>query len=245
VISHRPVKLIDEPGLVLFYGQDTDFERPRVSYRMRVRQPVARSDLESTVLRGLYVDVVNEVINEKAYTASKAGLAAGVNNSCKGVGISVSGYNQSANDFLDYVTAEMRSFNLAADQFEALKELKVRQLENASFADAWTQGRQTTRKLLYETYYTPAEQLAFTKTVTYKQIQRFVKELFRKGNLEMIAFGNVSQSEAQTAARRVSTNFNLRPIKNKDLFEIRLLELTAKEPVITTETLEVNNSAFL
>jgi secreted Zn-dependent insulinase-like peptidase len=100
------------------------------------------------------------MLNEQAYAAAVAGLGATVADSPEGVRISVSGYSQSANSFLDYVLSQMTTINLPAERFEALKERKLRAWKNAEFADAYRQTLELERKYLVENYFTPAEKLS-------------------------------------------------------------------------------------
>jgi len=245
LLAERPVQLVDEPGLTLYYGQDTTFERPRVSYQVRIRQPRKLGDLEAVVMRDFYVAVVNEMLNEQLYTAAVAGLQATIADSSEGVRISVFGYNQSADSFLDTLLSQMTAPDLSAERFEALKERKLREWRNAVFADAFRQAFELERKYLFEHYYTPAEKLAVAEGIDLDSVQRFARTLFRKGNVEMIAYGNVSQQDATASARRVVKALDLDPVPARDVYDTQLLALGAGEPVLAANALIVNNSAFI
>lgn len=244
LITQAPTKVIDEPGLSLFYAKDTEFERPQVSYQIRIRQPKTLGKLSAVVMRDFYATVLNEIINEQAYAASVAGLSIAVVDTAKGISLAVSGYNQSAKTLLDEVLQHMRSPDLDEARFEAIKERKVRELQNAVFADAWRQAMQVERKLFYEYYFTPEEQLPIAADISLNKLKKYALRLFKKGNVEMIAYGNVSQTEAELLARQVVSTLKLKPVAVRDVYDTRVLTLEKGKKVITSNNLKVNNSAY-
>jgi insulysin len=244
LLATAPSQVISEPGLSLFYGQDTEFERPRVSYQIRIRQEKAQAEVSAAVKRDFYVTLLSEVINEQAYAASTAGLRVAVTDGSKGISLSVSGYSQSANALLESVLKQMRQPDFDETRFAAIKDRKVRALQNAVFTDAWQQARELERKLFWKHYATPEEQLAVAKDLTADSIKRYAKTLFKRGNVEMMAYGNVSQGEAEALARGVVKTLKLKPLDAHKVFERKTLKLNAGEPVVSTNILKVNNSAF-
>lgn len=244
LLALRPVKVIDEPGLQLYYAQDTTFERPRVSYQIRLRQSEKMGGLNAVVMRDLYTSAVNEMLNEQQYAAAVAGLSVAIIDSSKGIRISVSGYSQSANSFLETVLSQMTAINLSAERFDALKERKLRTWKNAVYSDAYRQTFELERQYFYENYFTPAQKLTAAEGISLEDVQRFSKTLFYKGNVEMVAYGNVSQSDAMKAARQVVDTLNLKPVRSRDVYDTRVLVLDDTR-VVAANTLLVNNSAYI
>jgi insulysin len=240
----QPVKLIDEPGLALYYAQDTTFERPQVSYQIRIRQPVTMGVLREVVLRDFYVSVMNEMLNEELYTASVAGLDARLADSPQGIRIGISGYNQSADILLESVLTKMAAPDLPVQRFEALKERKLRGWKNAEFADAYVQAFDLESQYFFEQYFGPQERLAAAQDVDLDVVKRFAGDLFKQGNVEMVAYGNVSQQEATRAARRVVTLLGLKPVPAARVYETRTLVLEPGNPVLAANVLAVNNSVY-
>ena len=200
--------------------------------------------LENVVLRDYYVSALNEIINEQTYTASVAGLNLNVGAGSEGITLSVSGYSQSAKSLVDDVLKQMRTVSLPKARFEAIKERKVRALENAVFADAYIQAREIQRKVLYENYFTPEQRLAVAKELDLKDVQRFVKVLFKRSNVEMMAYGNITQFEAEEVARKVVSTLKLKPIAKRDVYKNRTLDLEKLDTVVAANVLKVNNSAY-
>ncbi len=244
LLAQRPAKVIDQPGLVLYYAQDTTFERPQVGYRIRIRQPRQMAGLRPVVMRDFYVAVVKEILNEQLYAAAAAGLALDVADTAEGIVIAVSGYSESAKVLLDEVLPQLRDPELDSRRFEALKERKVRELQNAVFADAYLQARELQQTMLRESFYPAADRLSVAQGVTPDDVRRFAGQMFGAGNVEMVAYGNVSQEEASEVAARVVAELKLEPVPASDVYDDRALQLGPGQAAVGSNLLKVNNSAL-
>jgi len=244
LLAQRPAKVIDRPGLVLYYAQDTTFERPQVGYRIRIRQPRQMAELRPVVLRDFYVAVMKEMLNEQLYEAASAGLALNIADTAKGIVIAVSGYSQSAKTLLDEVIPRLPEPDLDPQRFEALKERKLRELQNAVFADAYMQARELQRTMLRQYYYPAAEQLPIAEDVTLDDVRSFARQMFGAGNVEMVAYGNVSQAEAGEVAEQVIAELELQPVPAGDVYDDPALQLAPGQAAVGSNVLKVNNSAL-
>ena len=244
LLALRPAKVIDQPGLVLYYAQDTTFERPQVGYRIRIRQPLPMAGLKPAVMRDFYAATVKDLLNEQLYEAAAAGLALDVADTAEGIVIAVSGYNQSAKALLEAILPRLRDPALDPVRFEALKERKVRELENADFADAYVQARELQRVMLREHYYPAADRLPIARDVTLEDIRGFARQMFQAGHVEMVAYGNVSQEEASDVAAAVVAGLGLAPIPAGEAYDDRSVQLAPGQAVVGSNVLKVNNSAL-
>ncbi len=244
LLSERPVKIIDEPGLILYYSQDQEFLRPKVAIRFKIRHPESFISLENTVLKELYADCINEALNELAYPARMAGLGYSVSAGIEGLYITLSGYNESAFELLNEVMREMQEFNLSEARFEALKDAKVRSLKNFPKSDAWRITREAKRGILNEVYYSPAQKLATVEQMSIDDVRAFIGILFKKGYVEALVHGNVSRDEAETAARGIVDTLGMKTLKKDKVFENSTLVLDEGQQAFQIVDLEVNNSAY-
>jgi insulysin len=244
LLAERPIKLIDEPGLTLFYSQDTQFERPQVAIEIKIRQPTRAATLRTAVLKSFYQAVLNEMINEVTYAASEAGLIYSLIAGLDGVTLKISGYNESADRLMRFVIEKLTSIDLPEERFEAIKDKMIRDLVNADRLDAYQQARETKRKVLWEVYFTPAEQLNVAQSITLSDVQAFAPSLFSEGKIEALVHGNVTAEEAVASIEYVRTSLGIRPVAPADLFEVQLLSQEPGEEVTSIDRLKVNNSCL-
>jgi len=239
-----PTKLVDAPGVSLFYLKDATFQRPKVTLIYDIIQAHDDVNLQSSVLKDVYSTCINEVINEVGYTAAMAGLSYSFSADKGSVSIVVSGYNESALKLFKTIVDTMIAFELSEERFEAIKDMIVRELENFPKNDAWKIARERKRKIANEFYYLPKEQLPLLKATTLKDIFRYAKRLYRSGAIEGLVHGNMTQAEALQSLNYLKDTLRIRALDRSDAYEPRILVQNPGGRVIHTDKLEVNNSCF-
>lgn len=240
----QPITLISESGLDLYYMQDTEFLRPMVAEIYRFRLPRSLASLENSVLLKFYETCVNEVLNETAYAASQAGLNFGFSADLEGVKMSLSGYDESATRLRDQIAANLVNFKLSPERFAALKDKLVQGFASFPRLDAYMIIAQTRRATVREFYYRPDEQLTVAQGVTLEAVQAFAKQLYTKGKIQALVYGNVTAADAVAAARRFSSVLNVSGVPTTDLLRRNLLVMQPGESVRTNEKLVGNNSVY-
>jgi insulysin len=244
LIADRPTLLIDEPGLQLFYSQDQEFERPRAAYVFRIRQPEAMTDLRSSVLKGLYIDAINEMMNEVTYDARLAGLNFSLSQDLEGIRIAVDGYGQSASTLLDYIVTHLPHLDLPEERFQALKDLQLRSLASFNRQDAYIQAVELHRKAGLNQYYSPPEILPVATAISYEDVKAFGETLFNQGKIESVIHGNLTDAQAIAAARMVQTKLGLAMPAGTALFDLEARAPEAGEDQVLPAQLIVNNSTY-
>ncbi|MBE2215927.1 MAG: insulinase family protein [Opitutaceae bacterium] len=239
-----PQRLIDEPGLSLFYLPDAEFRRPMVAQVYRFRLPRELASVETAVLLRYYATCVNEALNEVAYTAAEAGLKFQLGASLEGVTVTIEGYDESAPRLLEVVAKNLIAFELSEERFTALKDKIVRDLANFPRADAWQILAETRRAVVREFHYRPDEQLEAARTVTLAQVREFAARLYSRGRVEALIHGNVTADDAVAATRRLVAALHSQAIAPADVLRRRLLTMAPGSTILTTEKLVVNNSAY-
>jgi insulysin len=244
VLVERPTRLIDEPGLALFYWQDLEFQRPMTSLLFRVRVPRDHVTLENTVLGTFYAACVNEAMNEVAYDAQLAGISYSVGVTLEGARVSVDGYSDSVPRFFEYLTGQLLDFTLDEARFEALKDRIVRGLASFPRSETFQLAQDRKWGIAREFHFSPLEQLPVAHEVTLAQVRAYARELFGRGRIEALAHGNLTDAEAVAAARRLQAQLGTRPVPAEALLQPRFTVLAPGEVVVDAGRVEGNNSCF-
>lgn len=245
VLPIAPARLIDEPGLSLYYAQDVEFQRPQVSHLARFRLPRAMASLQTATLLRFYEGCVREAVNETTYVAGEAGLGFEFGASLDGgVQFGLGGYDANATRLLDAVLPALRDCKLPPQRFEALKDRLLRELSAFPLGDAYATVTESRRRLVREFHWRPDEMLPVARGVTLAQVQAFARTLYARGKLEMLSHGNLDAPAARAIARKLAAALGHAPLAESELLRRRLL--TAEPPVAlrSSETLQVNNSAY-
>jgi len=244
LLDERPVRLIDEPGLILYYGQDTEFKRPKVSMTFRVHAPDRAIDARTSTLFDLYQAAVLEAVNETGYAARAAGLTYDVSAGPKGIAISVFGYNDSAHALLGELVAAVRGFSLEEERFEALKERMIRDWQNQSRENAFLYIRFFQNQLAEKNAYGPEQKALEAQSIRLADVYAFRDTASTRGRVEALVYGNTSREDAIAAARTVADAFALEPIDADELYQTELLRLAPGEHAVAKFTLPSNNSVY-
>jgi insulysin len=110
--------------------------------------------------------------------------------------------------------------------------------------DAYMTLQESRRRVVREFHYRPDEMLPVARALTLATVQAFARTLYARGKLEALSYGNLGAAEAVAAARQVAAVLSPAPVPEKELLRRRLLALPPGQSVRTSETLQVNNSAF-
>jgi insulysin len=244
ILPIEPARLIDEPTLSLYYAQDTEFARPMLAHVMRLRLPRGLASARNATLLRFYEACVKESLNETTYAAAAAGLRFDFSASLEGIQFSVDGYDASAGRLLDQVLSGLRDCTLTAERYAALKDRLLRELSAFDRVDAYVTLQESRRRAVREFYFRPDEMLPLARELTLAQVQDFARTVYARGKLEALSYGNLGPADAVATARRVAAVLRPAPVPASDLLQRRLLVLPPGQALRTSETLQVNNSAF-
>jgi insulysin len=242
LMSERPVLLIDEPGLSLYYGQDLEFQRPKTAMSFKVRFPEGDYTARDAVLIEFYEAAVQEYVNEFAYDALVADLAYSISANLEGVSVSLFGYTESAKKLLPQLVVALKDFTIEEERFEAIKERMVRGWNNARFDNAYAYVRFFTSKTSYEDFFLPAEKAAAGDELKLADVYALRDRLYNNGKIEAIVYGNITAGKAVDMARQLQDMLRIEPASG--LYRNRLLALEPGSSLTFKDVLPTNNSVF-
>lgn len=244
LLPEQPVRVLDEPGLRLFYQQDTRFERPMSAFVFRVRAPRELATPEASALLKFYAACVNEAASEVANDARLAGINYQVTAGFEGVRVAVDGYSGSADRFFEYLGGQLVDFALTEERFAAVKDAIVRGL--ASFGRSETYEIARARKWAFarEFFWLPSEEEAYARTVTLADVRAFARRLLARGRIEGVAHGNLDAATAIARARDFQRRLGLQPAAAADLLTPRFNRPAAGERIVDASRVEGVNSCL-
>ena len=243
-LGMHPILLEDSKGLKLYWGRDTDFQRPKASYRYKIYFPNKYTDLHSQVLMTLYIAAVNESMNEASYPARLAGMNYNVSNDAEGISIVVNGYSDSIDDLLREVLTNMKDITIPESQFEALRDKMIRDWNNVALGNATGIAREGMRKMLRKYYYDSTEMAGEADNINLSNVKQFSKALLKKGYIEGLIYGNVSESQARENTDLLTDILKIKPEKWKKVIHQGRLDFKVGEDITRVLETQVNNSCL-
>ena len=240
----HPILLEDSKGLKLYYGQDTDFQRPKASYNYKIFVPEKYTDLYSQTLLALFVGAINESMNEASYPAKLAGMDYKVSNDAEGISIVVNGYSDSIDDLLNEILSNMKEINISDGQFIALRDKMIRDWKNVLLGDAWRIARENMRKIVRKHYYTSDDLASAGGNFSLSDVQTFSDKVLNKGYIQGMVYGNVTEDQARKNTELLISQLRIKTAKWDNVIHQGRLKFESGEKISRVVQSDVNNSCF-
>lgn len=199
----EPVVLRDDKGLTLWHRADSSFGTPRSHVQVFISSEDAASSVQNVAMLQLYRALLSHSLNEFGYPAKEAGLNYGLVASRRGLLISLGGYQDKQALLLDAILNAVKDFDPKASVFEQERAMLVRALKNRTFQPPYRQGMDRLTQLSYVGTPSEAVLLKAMEGITFEQLQAFAKTIWRSIHVEMLVYGNHSESEAKALAASV------------------------------------------
>ncbi len=244
LLEERPVNIIDEPGLEIWYKQDVTFKRPKASIVFRVKVPKEIVSQAYMARLSLYSACVNDMLNEISYQAHEAGLDFSFSGDLDGMIITMSGYTGSMPMLLEKIGARLKTIDISDQRFSDIKEKKQLEWQNFKMKQAWEIARYVSRRIRKETYFSVDSILEESRNIGLMELKHFVDTLYSKTRIEGLAHGNISAEETESLSRKLKAYLNSAPLDKEETFKQRILVEKSNDPITYVERLETNNSCF-
>lgn len=245
LLTERPVKLADEPGLTLYYAPDLEFLRPQTSLQFRFVPTREHTDARTSALLSLYNLVLNDALTTTRDEAARAGVSFSVGAGLTGFSLGVTGFGASPVDFARDVVALIPSVTPTAARFADLKEGALRGLRSFPQTEAFRLASARRGAWTGEFAYLPDELLPATEAATWAEVQAAANAFFATGKLEGVVHGHLAPEAALAAARTIADGLGFTPAAHADaLLRSRELVQPAGETLIETAPTAGANSAY-
>ncbi len=206
--SAVPSSISVMPGLRLWHQRDSEFSTPKADFFFNFRSPLANDSVRHHLLTRLYIALVNESLNRETYPAHVAGLDSRLYPHMRGFSARVSGFSGKQGVLLRNLVQGLRDFAPAPEGF-AIEMRKLKQeLENSLKDKPYHQTLEQVYQQVLVGQWSTQEQLAELETLTVNDLLAFWPQLYKNGEIEALAHGNLNNEDAIRLAEE------LRPLLN-------------------------------
>jgi|UniRef100_UPI00404A8F63 insulysin len=244
LVAERPLPLIDEVGLQLYYSADIEFQRPQTAliFRFMPRRDVA--GLEADLLLQFYKTCLDDAIESAAGEAALAGVTHSISLGLEGFKLTVSGLGDSPARFAQYVADQLLTFDVTPERFAALQEKVLRGLRSYEQTEAYQLARDQANAVLRESFYLPDQHLDRAPKVTWKETRDFAQQYFAHGKIEAVVHGHIIADEAVAATRGFAAAIKAQPVERDALMHREHIVMAPGATVIDTRKIAGANSAI-
>lgn len=245
LLPERPLPLIAEPGLQLFYAGETEFLRPQTALIYRFVPVRAMATAQNAALLALYGACLNDALAADADAAALAGLTIATEATLEGVRVKVTGFGDSPVLYATHVATQLRAFTLTPARFDAVKDTLLRALRSYPETEAYKLAQDRRDALSREFAFPPDELLAPATAATWADVQAFAQKFFATGRIEALVHGHLTPEAAIAATRTIAGKIGATAAPESALLLRRHIVLAAGEDVVDAGLIAGVNSAFV
>ena len=245
LLTERPLALIAEPGLQLYYAQDVEFQRPETALMFRFVPVREIASARAVALLRLYEICFRDFLLPMSGDSQLAGVNNAFDASLEGLSLSVSGFGDSPRRFAESLAEHLLTFEVTAERFAALKEASLRGLQSYDQNEAWHLARDRRDAFSREFYFMPGELVAPTQAATWSEVSAFARRFLARGKLEALVHGHISADDAVAVTRAIAARIGARPAPAEELLKRRHVDLLRAENVVDAGEIAGVNSAWL
>jgi insulysin len=245
LLPERPLPLIAEPGLQLFYAGETEFLRPQTALIYRFVPVRAMATAQNAALLALYGACLNDALAADADAAALAGLTIATEATLEGVRVKVTGFGDSPVLYATHVATQLRTFTLTPARFDAVKDTLLRGLRSYPETEAYKLAQDRRDALSREFAFPPDELLAPATAATWTDVQTFAQTFFATGRVEALVHGHLTPEAAVAATRAIAGKIGATPAPESALLVRRHIVIAAGEDIVDAGLIAGVNSAFV
>jgi secreted Zn-dependent insulinase-like peptidase len=245
LVPERPLALVDEPGLKLYYAEDVEFQRPATTFIFRFVPVREMATADSAALLRLYLAGLQDYLEPALQEAQRAGTNAHFEASIEGLKVTVGGFGDSPARLAHHIAASLRTFTVPPARFDALKELRLRELRSYAETEAYQLARDRRNAMSREFDFLPPQMVAATEKASWADVQAFARRFFARGKLEVLAHGAVKPEDSVAVARDFAASVGAEGAPEKDLVRRRHIDIARAENLVDVGEVAGVNSAFV
>lgn len=203
-----PVVLEQNDKETIYYSADQDYQLPEAAYNVFLLSPSFQASARNSVYNDFYSWSLSQDLCQLTEQGALAGLSASTGVHPKyGLQVSVSGYSQKAQLFLDKILEQAKNFEPQAKDFERYKDLLLRSYQNQSKQSPFQQAGMIMRTLLFKDQPSIETKIAILNEMQFADFQAYCKQLFEKVYIRALMYGNINTKQAHQFVTKINTLF--------------------------------------
>ncbi len=199
-----PEKVVADKNLTIWYAKDERFGVPKADVYMRLLSPAVAASAQGAAQVELFVDLINDKLNEFSYPASLAGLDFNLRATNRGIDLDVAGFSARQDYLLQEILAQLNKPDFSEARFNQLKTERLRRWRNSRLQPPYQQLLSKLPTTIYSPYWnddTLADALA---PVTYAEFKAFARVVFDSASATLLFHGDVDAGLPQVLRKSLT-----------------------------------------
>jgi secreted Zn-dependent insulinase-like peptidase len=192
-------------NMVVWFEQDDEFKTPKTDIHILLENDLAYESIDNYIAMQLYLNLVNDALNEVRYEAGLAGSGYGINLTDRGIQIRLYGYQDKLQLLLDTLLIELVDHDISSDRFSIKRKELLRQLRNQSEDPVINQTVRHLNEWLTSNTYSQADKINAAEKISAEKLLAARKAWLADSKLTLLIHGNLIESQAMVMADRIDS----------------------------------------
>lgn len=217
-----PKKIIDRPGLRLWFKQDDQFIVPKGSLFFNLRSSIASDNAKHNAFLKMYVALVSDELNELSYPAMLAGLRFSLRDHPRGFTVKISGFDDQQTVLLQKILSVLERPGFDPLRFQNIKSEHTKRLKDSRKQQSYRLAMSKLPQLLRRDYWSEQQLLAAYQELTLESLREYSKQLINTGSVDVLVHGNYYSSDAILYSKMIATKLGreAKPPKNIEILQL-------------------------
>ncbi len=201
--KYNPQLVATGDNRVVWFEQDDEFKTPKTDINLLLESNIGNESVANAVALNLYIELVNDALNEVRYQAGLAGSGYGISLTDRGVQIRLYGYQNKLGLLLDTLILELVEHRIEPERFAIKREEYLRRLRNGSEDPVINQVIRRVNEWMVSNSFSLNDQIKAVQKLNAQQLLDVRTGLLTNAKLTMLIHGNMLEAQAKTLADRV------------------------------------------
>ena len=192
----KPEIAVEQPGLQIWYVNENEFALPKSSFNARLYTKNAYDSAAYQVSINLHSRIISDLLNAQSYPASQAGLFKSLYSIGRGYQMTVQGYNDKLETYLQTILTQMSPEVITEDVFLRMKKNLEQDIANRAFARPINQNFSRFSIEIDPYGLSNEETLAALEGLDLETFKTLIADIQSDIKIEGIYNGNITQQDA-------------------------------------------------
>lgn len=222
--NNLPSKILDNKLHEVWFKQDNIFNKPFVYLQIELINPIAYNSPKNTVLNSLLINIWNDILIEKFYSALNVGNIINLSSCLEGFIITLFSYSSLFINLFNDLFNEIIDGKIDKKIFDNKKNLLKKYYKNIQYKSPLNQAYIEVYEILIENYIYNKEKIKVIDSITYDDLLNYKKELFTNIYFKFLFHGNIIKSDALEIINIINNKIKFNKISHYPKYKIIKLE---------------------
>ncbi|ERL52198.1 insulinase family protein [Halomonas huangheensis] len=198
-----PTVLLDSPQADIWYKADSEFDTPRVSWRISLQHPESSQSARQAAMARLLAGWLNDSLNDQLYAARLAGQSYTAYAHSRGMTLSFTGWRDRQSLVMQQVIDQLLNGEIEASNLERVRYGLKRQWSNTPRDPLYYQAQRTLSEALIRPQWSTPVLLEALDDISLDDLRNYRDDFLSQLHVQALAVGNLDKDLANDEAQQV------------------------------------------